>query len=162
MKKIKLTQGKCALVDDEDFEMLSRWKWCAALDKKTRSFRAMSNRHRWENIKPITMRMERIVIGAIEKQLVDHINHDTLDNRKINLHIVNHHQNGGNRKPKRNSKSGYKGVSWNKGIKKWQAQIRINYKLQNLHFSENPKECAEAYNKAAVKYFGEFAYLNIV
>lgn len=70
MKRIILTQGQFALVDDKDFEFLKKWKWCAGFDKKTRSFRVISNRHRWENIKPITMKMERIILCAKKGELV--------------------------------------------------------------------------------------------
>lgn len=121
MKKIKLKHGEIALVDDQDFDELNRYKWClnsggyATRRKDTHKSILM---HRW--IKNTPYRME-----------TDHINGNKLDNRRENLRNVSHSQNQlHSRLPKTNT-SGYKGVVWDKKNNKWQAQIKI--KGKNLH-----------------------------
>jgi len=93
---------------------------------------------------------------------VDHINGDNLDNRKKNLRLCTYAENNRNRKPLENKTSKYKGVGLNKNykIKTWQARIVKNSKRYSLGYFKNEKEAALAYNQAAKKYFGEFAYLN--
>ena|SRR3990167_393779 len=164
MKRIKLTQGKFALVDNEDFEFLQKWKWCAALDKKCKDFRAMSNRHRWEKVKPVTMRMARIIMNATKGEMIDHINHNTLDNRRGNLRICTQIQNSRNSKIYKNNTTGYKGVSKCTSLTRYHkkdyfaAQIRFNKRLITLGYGTNKKSLAKLYKAASIKYFGEFAH----
>ena len=111
VKQIPLTKGKCAVVDDLDYDYLIQWKWYAivsGLDKKTH-YAA-----RWGDKKPIYM--HRIVaehIGLnIKGKRIDHKNRCGLDNRRKNLRIATVSQNRANGKPQRCNTSGYKGVSW--------------------------------------------------
>ena len=92
MKKIKLTQGKVALVDDEDYERVSKIKWAAEQCSTVKSNYYARNRN--QNIK-----MHRLIMDLDKSDLVvDHINHNTLDNRKKNLRICTKAENNRNRK----------------------------------------------------------------
>lgn len=160
MKKIPLSQNQIAIVDDDDYEKINKYKWTADLDKRCNKFRARRNIYKkGKNIKSILM--HRFIMNCPENMTVDHINHDTLDNRKSNLRICTLQQNCGNQGPRKGT-SKYKGVSWYKQIKKWTAQISYKFKKIRLGYFKTEKEAAQAYNEAAKKYHGKFAYLNEV
>ena len=161
MKKIKLTQGKISLIDDKDFLLVSKYKWCASYSKLTKTYYALSNR-KTKAGKFKTIKMHRIIMAAKSGFFVDHINHDTLDNRRNNLRIVNKHQNAMNRKGHDDSLSKYKGVTFNKNkyIQKWQASIMKNYKKIHLGYFTNQRDAAMAYDLAARKHFKHYAFLN--
>jgi hypothetical protein len=154
MKMIPLTQGQCALVDDEDFEWLSNYKWCAYHPKRRRP--GCWYAHRGIYIKgPRTIRdiaMHRAILNAPRGTIVDHRDGNGLNNQRSNLRLCNGSQNGFNRAANVNSKSGLKGIiRLANGL--WTAQIRIG--------TFATKEAAIiAYNEAVIKYHGEFAYLN--
>lgn len=93
---------------------------------------------------------------------VDHINGNTLDNRKENLRIVTHSQNTKNRTKSKNKTSKFKGVNFCKRSKKWRVRIKVEYKSINLGYYTNEIEAAIAYNKAAKKYFGKYAKPNVI
>jgi len=93
-------------------------------------------------------------------EVVDHINHNLLDNRRQNLRICTPSENKRNRVLAKNNSSGYKGVNWSKGANKWRTQISINGKQKHLGLFNNILLAAEAYDSAAQKYYGEFAYTN--
>ena len=95
-------------------------------------------------------------------KIVDHINHDEIDNRIDNLRSCTCQQNQMNRRSNKNTTSKYKGVYWLKKNNKWATQIQIDKKVKNLGYFQNEKDAAIAYNKAAQKHYGEFAYLNEV
>ena len=97
--------------------------------------------------------------GYIPKY-VDHINGIKDDNRIVNLRGCTTSQNGGNRRISSNNKSGFKGVTWSSRSNKWKSSIRVNGNGKHLGYFSNLIKAAEAYNKAAIKYFGEFANLN--
>lgn len=98
MKEINLTQDQVALVDDEDWEELSKYKWYARWDKKLKSFYAIRNIRL--NGKKTSLMIHRQIMKLCkgDKRQVDHVNHNTLDNRKCNLRIVTNRQNLWNRK----------------------------------------------------------------
>lgn len=104
--------------------------------------------------------IHRLILGITkETEYADHINGDRLDNRRSNLRIVTHRQNMMNVRPR--SANGYKGVSHSPSTKnKWRAYINPNRKQINLGYYATPEEAAKAYDEAAIKYFGEYAYLN--
>jgi hypothetical protein len=91
---------------------------------------------------------------------VDHINGDGLDNQRCNLRLATHSENLRNRGYTKKNTSRYKGVTWYKPYKKWRAQIKTDHKMKNLGYFDIPEEAAEAYNEAAKKYHGSFAWLN--
>lgn len=123
-KKIPLTQGKFALVDDEDFEYLSQWKWHAS--KYSNSYYAC------RTINSNKVLMHRFILNAQKELEVDHIDGNGLNNQKLNLRIVTHSRNMQNRKNNSNNKSGYKGVFFNKREKRWMSQIGENGKKKHL------------------------------
>lgn len=152
--EIPLSQGKVALIDDEDFELVSQYKWCYSIGYAITNV-CINGRH-------TTMRMHRLITGAPKGMDVDHKNHDKLDNRKTNLRVCTRSENMQNLKFHSNVSSKYKGVCWDKRSDKWCAKIVINYHTINLGRFNSEEEAARAYNLAAAKYFGDFAYLNEV
>lgn len=163
MKKIKLTQGKVALVDDEDFERVNQYKWYADHNKKRNVY--VAKRSYKSNGVPKTMLLHQFIMGTIERGhdfSIDHINHDTLNNQKSNLRICNSSQNLMNQKMRKNNSSGYKGVSFQKKANKFKASIELNSKSVHIGLFNSPIEAALAYNKKALELFGEFAFLNKV
>jgi len=98
-------------------------------------------------------------IDPAEKE-VDHINGNTLDNRFENLRLASSSDNNKNQKKPKNNTSGFKGVSWHKQHKKWNAQIKVNYKRIHLGYYNSKFYAALVYARAAKKYFGEWRRLN--
>lgn len=151
MKYIPLTRGKFAIVDDEDFKRISRYKWsCNGIYAARHAF----IKNRW-----ITLRMHRFILKAPKNRQVDHKNGDGLDNRRINIRLCTSKENSRNRNKQINNISGYNGVHWNK--KKWISRIQINGKRIYLGCFISKKEAAKKYDSMAKKYFGKFARLNI-
>lgn len=109
-----------------------------------------------------TIRMHRFILG-LEKGNplnVDHINHDTLDNRRSNLRIATCSQNSMNRKKYRNNSTGFKGVSFYKRHNNFMAQINVNGKRLHLGYRDTARKAyEELYVPDALKYHGEFARL---
>ena len=155
MKLIPLTQGLFALVDDKDYKWLMQWKWNAAKsDKNCYAKRTMTDKS--------AISMHRQILG-LEKGdgiKVDHRNHFGLDNQRHNLRKCTTAENGRNRRPKKNSKSGFKGVSPSTSGKKWQVYININGKDKYITSCNDVVDAAKAYDVAARKYHGEFACTN--
>jgi len=154
MTRIKMTKGKFALVDDEDVEKVSRFKWYTL--EKDGLFYGNSTVYIPVRKKKL-YQMHRVIMNAPKGLQVDHINGDRLDNRRSNLRLCTQSQNASNRGKNKNNTSGYKGVSWNKREKKWSARIRVNGKLYFLGNFIDIKYAAQAYNIAAKKYHKQFA-----
>jgi hypothetical protein len=150
LKLIELTQNKVAIVDDDDFELVNKYKWHYS--------KASKNYGRAKSTSGIAM--HRLIMKAEKGQEIDHINGNTLDNRKTNLRFVTHFNNQKNMKKSIANKSGYKGVSWHNKAKKWQSHIMIANKNMYLGLFNDVKEAAKAYNIKAIEHFGEFAKLN--
>jgi hypothetical protein len=157
MKTIQLTQGQVTQVDDEDFEYLNQFKWCANYNSHTKSYYAVRNSPRLFGKRKL-ISMHRIIMNAPSKMDVDHINHDTLNNQKFNLRTCTRSQNKCNSKKHTDNTSGFKGVT--ASGKKWLVQIQINNKTTCVGTYLTPEEAARAYDEAAKKYHGEFANLN--
>ncbi len=105
--------------------------------------------------------MHREIIDVPEGWFVDHINHNGLDNRKANVRPATPADNARNaRYPRRNTSSKYRGLWYNKKKKRWRAQITLNNKKKQIGYFKNEIDAAKAYDKAAKKYFGDFAILN--
>lgn len=155
---IPLTQGKHAIVDDSDFEWLSRWKWHASKDHNG-TFRARRT-ERSGNGKRLAILLHRVIIDASEAEHVDHINHDPLDNRRANLRVCTIGENNRNTTSRQNSTSQYIGVSWHKRDRIWRAQIRANDKVLHLGTFTCEVAAARAYDDAARIHHGAFANPN--
>jgi hypothetical protein len=162
MKEIELTQGKVAIVDDEDFEYLSEWNWCAVYDPSSKSYRAYTNDYSKKLCGVRSVFMHRYVMGFPSLFQIDHINHDTLDNRKENLRVATPSQNCRNTRSHKDSSSIYKGVrcKYSKGkYARWEMNIFSEGKRIS-HYFGSEIEAARAYDKKARELFGEFACLN--
>ena len=157
----KKDAGKIILVDDEDFQYFSQFKWY--LNHKGYAQRNQRDLERKTNKSVVMHKEVARMCGVIG--LPDHINGNKLDNRKCNFRGVTHSQNAMNKKPQWNARSQYKGVSW-RGEKdrgaKWRARIMVENKSINLGSFRTDAEAALAYNAAAIKYHGEYARLNEV
>ena len=158
MKKIPLTQNQYALVDDEDYESLSRHKWYANWNKGTKSFYTLRSRKIGDPVGPKQISMHRVITDCPKGMMVDHINHDTLDNRKCNLRICTSSQNQMNRGKQSNNTSGYKGVHWCKSGSKWAAIIIVNKKYNHLGYFYSKEDAYSAYCMALEKYHGDFSH----
>lgn len=159
MKHIQLTKGKEALVDDCDYDFLMQWPWSAIKEGKY----AVRYRRLVDQGCASVIYMQDVVASRIELfGKIDHINRDSLDNRRQNFRLSTNSQNLANRGPQANNTSGYKGVTWDRSHCRWAAQIKVNMKHISLGRFKDIREAAKAYNDAAKKYFGEFAYLNPV
>ena len=157
---IPLTQGKYAIVDPGDYERLSKYKWYAKKCGKT--FYASRTVRTGKNKKRINITMHRQILNPPYPLVVDHINHNGLDNRKANLRPATRKQNNMNRLcvKRKGSPSKYKGVIWHKHTKKWNVQICYNGKRKTIGYFDNEIEAAKAYDEAAKKYHRDFAVLN--
>lgn len=146
-KQIKLTQNQYAIVDDEDYEYLNQWKWYAEWNQRGHVYYAV------RTSKNKRIYMHRMLMNTPKGAQTDHINNNSLDNRKSNLRICSHRQNQQNLKRQTSSK--YPGVTWVKREQKWQAQIQINGYRKNLGTFNNEKSAAKAYEKAVRELCGE-------
>lgn len=151
-KKIPLSRGLFAIVDNEDFEWLNQWKWSV---HKTGNYL-----YAGRMCKGKTIKLHRFIMGATKFQIVDHANRNTLDHQRSNLRICNKGQNNMNAGLRVNNISGYKGVGWRPKSKTWRAQIQANRKWLHLGYFDIKEDAARAYDKAAKKLHGEFARLN--
>ena len=157
MKTLELTQGHVALVDDEDYDRLSLHKWC--IQPSGSAIYAIRNA-RLPGGGRRTIRMHREVMHPGPGEEVDHCNRNGLDNRRANLRACTRSQNQRNRVGNSNSSSRFKGVSWRKRRRAWQANIRLGQQLMYLGSFSTEEAAARAYDAAAGINFGEYAWLN--
>jgi hypothetical protein len=164
MKKLDISTkthpNTFAIVDDEDFEWASQWKWFAHRNKDhfyaARSIPAPNNERR-------ELLLHRELMKAPIGLMVDHKNRNGLDNRKENLRICTNQQNQWNRKKARNGKtSRFIGVRWHKGDRKFYAEIQVDGRRKHLGGFASEEDAAIARDKAVIKYHGPYANLNNV
>lgn len=159
MKEIQLTQGKVAIVDDEDFEELSKYKWWVCNYRYASTIIKIEGKSKFISMHRFILKLED------NPNFVDHINGNGMDNRKENLRLCSNSQNKMNAKKRSDHKnSKYKGVSFSKDPKRkkspWRVKITLNKKVVFSRYFSTELQAAKAYNEAAIKYFGEFAKLN--
>lgn len=156
MKKIHLTQGKCALVDDIDFPYLNRYKWYSAKSHGVPKYAARKN----------GILMHRVIMNPATGYQVDHKDGNTFDNRRENLRICSTKQNAQNRKKPKNNTLGYKGIFYVSRLKSKPWGAHIQYREQGkkkriwLGQFATKREAANAYDSAARDLFGQFALTN--
>lgn len=155
MREIKLTQGKVALVDDVDYEYLSRWKWYAAWDYNC--FRARRNEPK-VNGRQKTIRMHRVVAErmGIDSKMIDHKDQNPLNNQRSNLRSATYSQSNHNRGAHSNSKTGVKGVYLRKNGR-YRARIMVKGKYHYLGDYDTIAEAEEVIIAKRKKLVGEFA-----
>ena len=158
-RRIKLTLGQYAIVDPEDYYRVNKYKWNAYRGYSSYySKRKVYNR---KNGTEKTIYMHRWIMNAPNGIVVDHINHNGLDNRKANLRFATLAENSRYaRKTKNKFRSDYKGVQYIKKIRKWRVRITFEGKTRYVGDFKDEVTAAKAYDRAAKKYFGEFACLN--
>ncbi len=164
MKEIELTQEQVTLVNDEDFEWLNQWKWFAHYDWRGKCFYAQRNAPRIKD-KRVIIHMSREIIKCPKNLQVDHADGNTLNNQRYNIRICTSTENLRNRRPWINCTSKHKGVGWHKQTEKWIARIYTRDIFDQpmnifLGLFNSEEEAALAYDKAALREFGEFAYFN--
>lgn len=150
MKFIPLTRGQCAIVDDEDFEALSKHTW--------HYDNGYARRDIQENGVVQLVYMHRVLAKPSAGQFVDHINLHRCDNRKQNLRVCTKADNNRHVARRRDNASGYKGVDFNKQSRKWRANIRYNGRKQYIGAFDSAVEAAVAYRRRAKELFGKYAY----
>lgn len=152
MAMIELTQGKCALVDEEDYKRVNQFKWCVTRRGN------LEYAHRRDGNKFI--KMHRFILDVQDGEMIDHVNGNGLDNRKSNLRLCTSRENQFNSRSQINSKSKYKGVSWHKREGKWSADIRVDGTLKCLGYFNDEEMAARKYDEFAKTIHGEFVRLN--
>ncbi len=155
------------IIDTADWERLKEYRWhlfagkmhrypyaCTTRPDSRGGWRSCGKRRKRKRIY-----LHHAVMGNTKKgTVVDHINHNGLDNRKENLRAITHAQSMQNTRSHRGGSSKYKGVSRHRQSQKWRAMVNNEY----LGLFECEHQAALAYNKRAIEVHGEFAYLNVV
>ena len=155
MKEIELTQGKVALVDDIDYEYLMQWKWYA--NRHRDHFRA--RRTDRTNGDQKTIRMHNVIAERMEidSEHIDHIDRNPLNNQRSNLRVATRSQNQHNRGAQKNSKTGVKGISFDKTQGRYQARIEITGKHYYIGRFDTVEEAAVVIKQKREELVGEFA-----
>lgn len=154
-QKISLTRDKFAIVDDEDYEELNKYKWfCSDKGYARRTGRI--------NKRNVTIYMHLEIMCPPDGYEVDHKDLDRLNNVRSNLRICSVSENSRNKGVRRNNTSGYKGVHCRRDTKKWVARIGINGIRLYLGEFNSAIDAASAYNLKAVELHKEFAILNTI
>jgi hypothetical protein len=156
VREILITQGKIAIVDEEDYARVSEHPWYFT----TRGYAASTSRG-IDGLREELL-LHRLILSAEKGVVVDHINGNKLDNRRENLRLATQSTNLANSKISAANTSGYKGVSWNKRARKYEAGIYFQGKRTYLGLFLTADAAALAYNVAATEMFGEYARLNVI
>lgn len=146
--KLYCSCGKQLLVDLTDFDLVSKARWSCKGGSRVRASSLLFNNRS----------IASVIINPSQGYVVDHINHDTHDNRRENLRACLPGQNSKNLRLQK--QKGYKGVSWHPNLRRWQARITNNRETVHLGYYTTPEAAALAYNEAATQLHKEFAYLN--
>jgi hypothetical protein len=149
VKEIQLTQGYVALIDDEDYQDVSQFKWQLHRDGKGGLY-----------AKRDKVFMHRYILEPPTGTQIDHINGNGLDNQRANLRFATYAENQQNSSGRKVKSSRFKGVSWASNAKKWIAYIGVDNKPIKIGSFIDEVEAAKAYDAEARKLFGEFARTN--
>ena len=154
MKKIALSRGLSAVVDDQEYATLSQYKW-SVLSSGNRKVYAVSS------INGKHILMHRFILGLSDRNShADHIDGDGLNNQRENLRICTNAENLRNRGRNKKNASGFKGVYKWSNRDKWAAKIMLSRKSYHLGTFGSPEEAARAYDRAAREHHGSFAFQN--
>lgn len=149
-QRIALTKGRFAIIDTSDWDDVVKWNWyLSSMGYAIRDVCLDGNRS--------IMRMHRCILRAGSKDVCDHINGDSLDNRKSNLRLCTPLQNQMNRRMDKRNKTGFKGVEWRNRYNTFIAKIIINGERKHLGSFKTAEEASEAYKQASLKNHGEFS-----
>lgn len=152
--EIPLTRGKVAIIDEDDFEIVSQHKWHAGTDGW--NWYAQTNIPR-EGGGQRTIKMHRLLLGLTDPKIqVDHRDGDGLNNRRENIRACTASENQWNTGAQINNSSGFKGVNWDKQCRKWKAAIWVNGKRKHLGLHDTPEAAYAAYCADALELHGEF------
>lgn len=159
MREIKVKHGGdflIAIVDDDDYEELSKYKWRGTYKVGEKPY---ARTHIWDKIskKRKDLIMHRHIMRVTDPNIkVDHINRNTLDNRKENLRLCSTAENCRNKSTVSRNKTGYRNVSFNKACKKWKVEIKHNNKKVYYGYFDCPIEAAKVADSAMIDLYGEF------
>lgn len=154
MKHIQLTRGETALVDDEDFDNLNKFKWHS---HRNGVLCYASRATKKDNGQQTVCMMHRQILSPETGISIDHIDGNGLNNQKSNLRMCTHTENMRNRRINDNNTSGYKGVSWDKERNKWRACIRAGGEKIFLGKFTDKLDAYVAYCEASKKYHKNFS-----
>ncbi len=154
MATVQLTNGPVALVDDADLQIVRSMKWYAHYDHGTGKPYVRSTTNRGAVL------LHRFLTNAPAGVPVDHKNGDGLDNRRSNLRLTDGSGNQANRATLPRNTSGFRGVTFNRRVGKWQATVRARGANYYLGLFQTAEEGARAYDAKARELFGEFARPN--
>lgn len=146
-------EDEICLIDRDDSVLVGQYRW-HGIQRERKVYVESSPTRR------LNIRLHRLLMGEPLGKEVDHIDHDPLNNRKLNLRIATQHQNRMNTISIRNSSSSYLGVSWCRERNKWYCQIEHNYRNIHIGRFDSEEEAARAYDEVALRLRGEFANLN--
>ena len=141
------SKGEEFYFDLEDYDKIKTYCWYLSNNK----YLAAGNKN---------LLFHRLIMNCESNMVVDHINHNKMDNRKSNLRVCKQNNNSANCKVSKNNTSGVTGVCWNNKRNKWEAKIMVNRKTINLGRYNNFEEAVVARKQAEEKYFGEYSYDN--
>lgn len=150
-KELLLSQGKVAIISEEDYEWASQYKWSIVYGDKTGKL-FYAQRIVQKDNKRTVYRLHREIMKAKHGEFVDHIDGNGLNNTRENLRIVSHRENMQNQK-NRGGKSKFRGVYFNKSARKWRAQIQANGKRKYLGSYDTEEAASEAFKNACNVYY---------
>ena len=152
--------GLFALIDEEDVEVVSGYRWSPQRTQTGRTIYAgaQSTTHSGQGRRHILM--HRLILGLDDGVQCDHENHNGLDNRRQNLRPADNSQNAANRPHVARGSSPYRGVWWNKRRMRWYVTVRFQDQQIHVGTFEDETAAALAYDRKARELFGEFALVN--
>jgi len=158
MKTISLPTGQIALCDDTDFEKISQFSWFA--NQPVPGYGCYAIAYGKKGAKTKHVKMHQVILGTVHGCIIDHKDGNGLNNQRSNLRHCTRSQNQMNQGPRSDSPTGFKGVTWIPKNRKFRVRIKVSGKSFPLGCFDNVRDAACAYNVAAVKYHGVFAYQN--